>query len=213
MLFITTLLCGITLVTGLSWVGVIDMIGEHVYQCWSYLLNRYQQTDNEQKAEPVLTKTTRTALLEPTLSERVIAPSKPPVVVARVEPPLEKKKIEIDPSIKLEREWTATIVIAKCSRHIMQKKHFPNISFEELSQLVEQRLSDFGVEVKVVAVHPGPVITRFELELAPGIKVSKITGLAKDIARSLSTVSVRIVEVIPGKSVIGLKFQMKIVSW
>ncbi len=61
------------------------------------------------------------------------------------------------------------------------------------------------MEVKVVAVHPGPVITRFELELAPGIKVSKITGLAKDIARSLSATSVRVVEVIPGKSVIGLE--------
>ena len=64
---------------------------------------------------------------------------------------------------------------------------------------------DFGVEVKVVAVHPGPIITRFELDLAPGIKVSKISGLAKDIARSLSASSVRIVEVIPGKSVIGLE--------
>src|SRR3990167_6284624 len=71
--------------------------------------------------------------------------------------------------------------------------------------MVEQRLSDFGVQVKVVGVLPGPVITRFELDLAPGIKVSKITGLAKDIARSLSVVSVRVVEVIPGKSTIGLE--------
>jgi len=84
-------------------------------------------------------------------------------------------------------------------------KAFANISFEELSQLVESRLADFGVEAKVTAVLPGPVITRFELDLAPGIKVSKITGLAKDIARSLSAVSVRVVEVIPGKSVIGLE--------
>jgi S-DNA-T family DNA segregation ATPase FtsK/SpoIIIE len=85
------------------------------------------------------------------------------------------------------------------------EKPFAHITFEALSHLVEQRLADFGVEVKVVAVHPGPVITRFELELAPGIKVSKINGLAKDIARSLSVVSVRVVEVIPGKSVIGLE--------
>ncbi len=84
-------------------------------------------------------------------------------------------------------------------------KAFSNISFEALSALVEQRLQDFGVEVKVVAVHPGPIITRFELDLAPGIKVSKITGLAKDIARSLMATSVRVVEVIPGKSVIGLE--------
>jgi S-DNA-T family DNA segregation ATPase FtsK/SpoIIIE len=74
-----------------------------------------------------------------------------------------------------------------------------------LSQLVEARLLEFGVQVQVVAVHPGPVITRFELELAAGIKVSKISGLAKDLARSLSVISVRVVEVIPGKSVVGLE--------
>ena len=76
---------------------------------------------------------------------------------------------------------------------------------QSMSEAVEQRLLDFGVQVKVVAVHPGPVITRFELDLAPGVKVSKISGLAKDLARSLSVVSVRIVEVIPGKSVIGVE--------
>src|SRR4029077_21151701 len=86
---------------------------------------------------------------------------------------------------------------------ISEGKAFSHVTFEELSHLVEQRLMDFGVDVKVVAVHPGPIITRFELELAPGIKVSKISGLAKDIARSLSATSVRVVEVIPGKSVIG----------
>ena len=75
----------------------------------------------------------------------------------------------------------------------------------DVSQLVEVKLMDFGIQAKVVAVHPGPVITRFEIELAPGTKVSRITALAKDLARSLSVISVRIVEVIPGKSVIGLE--------
>ena len=85
-------------------------------------------------------------------------------------------------------------------------------SEEELlivSTNLEERLLEFGVEVKVVSVHPGPVITRFELELAPGLKVSKITGLAKDLARALSVVSVRVVEIIPGKSVIGLELPNK----
>lgn len=76
---------------------------------------------------------------------------------------------------------------------------------ERVSRLVEAKLLDFNVEAKVVAVHPGPVVTRFELDLAPGVKVSKITGLAKDLARSLSAISVRVVEVIPGKSYIGLE--------
>ena len=76
---------------------------------------------------------------------------------------------------------------------------------EEMSRNVELRLDDFGIEAQVVAVHPGPVVTRFELQLAAGTKVSRITTLAKDLARSLSVVSVRIVEIIPGKSVIGLE--------
>lgn len=82
---------------------------------------------------------------------------------------------------------------------------YSSAALETMSHEVEQRLLDFGVEVQVVAVHPGPVITRFELQLAPGIKVSKISGLSKDLARSLSVTSVRIVDVIPGKSVIGLE--------
>jgi S-DNA-T family DNA segregation ATPase FtsK/SpoIIIE len=80
---------------------------------------------------------------------------------------------------------------------------------ELTSRLVEAKLLDFGVQVKVVAVYPGPVITRFELELAPGVKVSKISNLSKDLARSLSAISVRVVEVIPGKSVIGLELPNK----
>ncbi|MCB5160806.1 DNA translocase FtsK [Marinomonas algarum] len=74
-----------------------------------------------------------------------------------------------------------------------------------LSELLEQRLLDFGVKVEVVEVNPGPVITRFEIQPAPGIKVSRITNLAKDLARSLSVMSVRVVEVIAGKSTIGIE--------
>ena len=80
---------------------------------------------------------------------------------------------------------------------------------EQVSRLVESKLLDFGVQVKVVAVYPGPVITRFELDLAPGVKVNKIVNLAKDLARALSAISVRVVEVIPGKSVIGIELPNK----
>ncbi|XQW86958.1 DNA translocase FtsK [Thalassotalea piscium] len=79
----------------------------------------------------------------------------------------------------------------------------------QVSRLVEAKLAEFGVKADVVGVYPGPVITRFELDLAPGIKVSKITGLSKDLARSLSAKAVRVVEVIPGKSVIGLELPNK----
>jgi S-DNA-T family DNA segregation ATPase FtsK/SpoIIIE len=78
-------------------------------------------------------------------------------------------------------------------------------ALEALSRQVELKLADFGVQVDVVEVHPGPVITRFELQPAPGIKSAQITNLAKDLARGLSVISVRVVEVIPGKSTIGLE--------
>lgn len=76
---------------------------------------------------------------------------------------------------------------------------------EAMSRLLEFKLRDYNIEAEVVAVFPGPVITRFEIQPAAGIKVSKISGLVKDLARSLAVVSVRVVEVIPGKSVVGIE--------
>ncbi|MEN7341952.1 MAG: DNA translocase FtsK 4TM domain-containing protein [Pseudomonadota bacterium] len=78
-------------------------------------------------------------------------------------------------------------------------------SLEKMSRLVELKLKDFGIDVEVVSVQPGPIITRFELEPAAGVKSSQISNLAKDLARSLSVIAVRVVEVIPGRSVIGLE--------
>lgn len=265
--FATTLLCGITLVTGLSWLGLIDFIGEYAYQSWHDLCKHTQdyflrkrasaQTDEiklepiaieEVIEEPVKTiagraaaeKTLACQLHQPPVvveqhqepisthvapvassSTPIVAPSasvslpssstvissspvKPAAVVAKIEPLREKKKMDIEPGLKLDPGALPPFSLLNPPSPLAEKP-FNNISFESLSALVEQRLADFGVETKVVAVLPGPVVTRFELELAPGIKVSKITGLAKDIARSLSAVSVRVVEVIPGKSVIGLE--------
>ncbi len=78
-------------------------------------------------------------------------------------------------------------------------------ALEAMSKLLEIKLKDFGIEITVEAINPGPVITRFEVQPAPGIKVSRISGLAKDLARSLAVSSLRIVEVIPGKTVIGIE--------
>lgn len=78
-------------------------------------------------------------------------------------------------------------------------------ALEALSHELEQHLLDFGIQAGVVAAHPGPVITRFELQLAAGVKVSKLSALSKDLARSLSVTSVRVVEIIPGKTVVGLE--------
>ena len=88
------------------------------------------------------------------------------------------------------------------------KNHGNGVNQEELevvSRLLEAKLADFGVKADVVAVHPGPVITRYEIQPAPGIKASKISNLSRDLARSLAVISVRVVEVIPGKSVMGIE--------
>ncbi|MCK7544677.1 DNA translocase FtsK 4TM domain-containing protein [Marinobacter bryozoorum] len=86
-----------------------------------------------------------------------------------------------------------------------QEKGYSEESLEHMSRMLEEKLADFGVTVEVVEVNPGPVITRFEIKPAPGVKVSKISNLAKDLARSLAVLSVRVVEVIPGKSVVGIE--------
>jgi len=86
-----------------------------------------------------------------------------------------------------------------------KEKGYSEESLEHMSRLLEEKLADFGVSVEVVEVNPGPVITRFEIKPAAGVKVSKISNLAKDLARSLAVLAVRVVEVIPGKSVVGIE--------
>ncbi|QLC72390.1 DNA translocase FtsK 4TM domain-containing protein [Pseudomonas sp. LPB0260] len=86
-----------------------------------------------------------------------------------------------------------------------KQKQFSPESLEAMSRLLEIKLKEFGVEVIVESVHPGPVITRFEIQPAAGVKVSRISNLAKDLARSLAVISVRVVEVIPGKTTVGIE--------
>lgn len=205
-------LSGITLFTGFSWLGLIDAIGFYIAKLFSGVF----ATLREKKAEKLATdgpsekiemkiRKVITPRVEPKLSEtKSITPSLPPKIVETriAKPKIVDKKIESSVTLMPGSLPPLTLLNPPA---ISEGKAFSQVTFEELSLLVEQRLLDFGVEVKVVAVHPGPIITRFELELAPGIKVSKISGLAKDIARSLSAISVRVVEVIPGKSVIGLE--------
>ncbi|MCY4641613.1 MAG: DNA translocase FtsK [Gammaproteobacteria bacterium] len=128
----------------------------------------------------------------------------------RIEPTVE----EIIPSKRVEQERqiplfdsveTGLPPTSMLDKVVDRSGGYSGDALEAMSRLVELKLLDFGVDAEVVEVHPGPVITRFELQLAAGIKVSKVSNLAKDLARALSVVSVRIVEVIPGKSHVGLE--------
>ncbi len=138
-----------------------------------------------------------------------------PVLMERRTPVIKASEKVIKPSRRLEKEKQIPLFVtegdsqlpslslldaSKPSKYTLSKE-----ALEAISRQVELKLQDFGVEVEVVAVHPGPVITRYELQPAPGVKVSKITNLAKDLARALSAISVRVVEVIPGKTTVGLE--------
>ena len=98
------------------------------------------------------------------------------------------------PAISLLDEWDDN-----------QQVGYSKEALEAMSKLLEIKLKDFGIEINVEAINPGPVITRFEVQPAPGVKVSRITNLVKDLARSLAVTSVRVVEVIRGKTVIGIE--------
>jgi len=211
LLLVTTFLCGITLFTGFSWIGLIDLIGKTVIQCWDNLWTKKSLVTAE---APRLTPP---AVKKEPLVEKIMAKFKrtPKKVVVKTEQePLISVSASTKKSTPSSKKIVSTVTLKPGTLPPLTlldppaaktTQAFANMNFDELSKQVEQRLLDFGVTVRVSAVHPGPVITRFELELAPGVKVSKITGLAKDIARSLSVTSVRVVEVIPGKSVIGLE--------
>ncbi|WP_242673794.1 DNA translocase FtsK [Stutzerimonas kirkiae] len=135
-------------------------------------------------------------------------------VVPVIEPPAPAKASE--PSKRVLKEKQATLFVDTAVEGSLppislldaaekKQKQFSPESLEAMSRLLEIKLKEFGVEVIVESVHPGPVITRFEIQPGVGVKVSRISNLAKDLARSLAVISVRVVEVIPGKTTVGIE--------
>lgn len=196
-------LAGVTLSTGLSWLRLMDLTGRLAVTI-GRITTRSLAAWRERRAVN-RARQTREAVVKVKTIKRAQLP-KP-----KIEPKLIKPQI----SERVERERQIQLFDAATegglpSLALLDPPQISDAGFSEdalaaMSRLVELKLADFGIEVAVVAVHPGPVITRFELQPAAGIKVSRITNLAKDLARALAVVSVRIVEVIPGKSVIGLE--------
>ena len=141
--------------------------------------------------------------------------AKPKTTAPRIEPVIEKIEVSARATERLERERQVPMFEPPLSNELPalsllddpppKEGGYSAEALEAMSRLVELKLNDFGVEAEVVAVHPGPVVTRFELKPAAGVKSSQISNLAKDLARSLATVSVRVVEIIPGKPYVGLE--------
>ncbi|MFN7096624.1 MAG: DNA translocase FtsK [Gammaproteobacteria bacterium] len=222
-ILIAALLCGATLFTGISWLKLSHLTGKlglwFAQQSQALLarlvtkLKELPKRRDDDDLDDVMTMADED--IQAITAPKVLKLAKPKTELQRIEPTTPKIAVAELPA-KIEKEIKAPrFTVAPQSglpsvgllnvKPKSQEKAFSKDYLEARSREVEQRLAEFGVEVRVVEVHPGPVVTRYEMDLAPGIKVSKITNLAKDLARSLSTRSVRVVEVIPGKSLVGLE--------
>ena len=208
LLLVTFFLTGITMFTGLSWLGLMDLIGEKVFVGVEYLNNL-----REEKADKAIGEQAR---IERQGSVGEIRKKLQLKKEPKIEPRVQVSATEQD-SGRMEREKQTSLfepmnggdsVLPPLSLLEPAELIDQGYSDEELkamSTLLVKKLADFNIEAEVVSVHQGPVITRFEINPAPGVKAAQITSLAKDLARAMSTVSVRVVENIPGKSVIGIE--------
>ncbi len=202
-LMLSALLIGFTLFTGLSWLTVIDALGGFTLNAW-YQASELSKAFRERRKGQAMRA-----------ERKQVFRKEKKRVRDRVPPVIETPVSEMKKSMRVEKERQMTLLTpdlnaelpplnlldpAKSSGNVLSPD-----ALQALSGQVERRLADFGVTAEVVAVHPGPVVALFELNLAPGTKASKVTNLSKDLARALSTIAVRVVEVIPGKSTIGLE--------
>lgn len=225
LVLLAMLLVGTTWLTGLSWIQAIELIGFYtlfvtnkvskiINKTVVFFKNKFESSKTNETIKAAREKPSP-KLFKPKVEKEREVPVSPVVISNEVRPeiikteivkpvqPKEVKEIRI-PKVSTSGELPSLNLLDK-GQPGKPMGGYTHQELENLSRDVEQHLLDFGIQAGVVAVHPGPVVTRFELQLAAGIKVSKLTALAKDLARSLSVISVRVVEVIPGKTVVGLE--------
>jgi S-DNA-T family DNA segregation ATPase FtsK/SpoIIIE len=193
-------LAGVALFLGVSWFEIMDKLGAWVFGGIEWARKKWAQ--RRELSAGQVRKQARQGVVRD--EQKKVAARPPP----RIEPAVER-------SDRVERERQVPLFDAPKSSELPalslldepgpRESSYSDEGLEAMSRLVELKLRNFGVEAEVVAVQPGPVVTRFELRPAPGVKVNQISNLSKDLARELSAISVRVVEVIPGKSVVGLE--------
>ena len=204
LLLLALFLVAVTLATGLSWFKVMDLTGQGVLRLAGWFGGKLREAPEvlaarQARAEREVVKKT----------EAVKQAKREPVRIETPPPPVAKsERAKLETQIPL---FTGASVpgelppLSLLDEAPPQGPGYSEETLEVLSRQVELKLKDFRIEAKVVGVYPGPVITRFELEPAAGVRGSQVSSLDKDIARGLSVVSVRVVDVIPGKNVIGLE--------
>ncbi len=203
LMMLSLFLTGITLLTGLSWLWLMDTTGYYTLELIEWLKSK--TTKLEDFSEGRKAKKVREVALKQEKKDAVQRPER------KIEPKISTfevaERVEVEKQTTLFRQDSDAVLPPLDLLDDAPPKigGYSKETLEAMSRQVELKLKDFGVTVVVTGVLPGPVITRFEMEPAAGTKASKITALTKDLARSLSVTSVRVVEVIPGKSVIGLE--------
>lgn len=212
LLLLALFLAGFTLFTGLSLLALTDLVGRWSLQFFEWAKNNISEFRGK-RAERRSLAEKATVIEVKKLKPKKSKPKKRKL--PRLEPVIKSIVKPLEASDRVMRELQIPLFAPTANTELpplalLDPSHekqggYSADTLEKMSRQVEDKLKDFGIEVEVVEVHPGPVITRFELQPAAGVKVSRISSLAKDLARSLSVISVRIVEVIPGKSVIGLE--------
>jgi len=213
LLLLALFFSGFTLFTSLSWFKLMDLTGaatlwlfEQGYKLLQVVVAGFsalKRVINNQ-----VEKAPQSSHLTPTIkrnSENAIKRKTPKIAPTIKQKQSERVEREKQVPLFANSSNAALPALSLLDEPAPHVKRLSDEALQAISQTLEIKLADFGISVEVVAVHPGPVITRFEIQPVAGIKVSQITNLAKDLARSLSTVSVRVVEVIPGKTTIGIE--------
>ncbi|MBP5988742.1 MAG: DNA translocase FtsK 4TM domain-containing protein [Piscinibacter sp.] len=202
-LWIAALVAGLAMSLRFSWLRVAEAIGTWLESFREKRAERIERAEDIRLGERALREREEVVEVEHHLQEEHL-----PIVIEAPLPELEKsKRVAKERQKPLFTELADTklpqvdLLDAAPGR---QESVSPE-TLEMTSRLIEKKLKDFGVEVRVVAASPGPVITRYEIEPATGVKGAQIVNLAKDLARSLSLVSIRVVETIPGKTTMALE--------
>ncbi|MDO8931548.1 MAG: DNA translocase FtsK 4TM domain-containing protein [Rhodocyclaceae bacterium] len=210
MILLALFLVGLSLFTGVSWMQAVERIGGLIEAVGFGGFRRWESWQDRRYGRVVAEK--REAVVQENLKKIEHNPPAPiRIEPAEIEIPVAPKAIA-----RAEKERQAPLFFdapggALPPLHLLDEaSHNPADlpaaeTLEFTSRLIERKLADFGVEVKVLSAYPGPVVTRYEIEPATGVKGATIVGLAKDLARALSLVSIRVVETVPGKSCMALE--------
>ncbi|KAG9555679.1 hypothetical protein KCV01_g22244, partial [Aureobasidium melanogenum] len=205
LLLLAICLIAVTLATGLSWFKLMDSTGELVVRIGGWFGGKVRQAPEvmaarSARAEREVVKKAEAVKQAKREPVRIEAPAT--TVVTKSERAVRENQIPLFTGASMDGELPPLSLLDEAPP---QGPGYSEETLEVLSRQVELKLRDFKVEARVAGVYPGPVITRFELEPAAGVRGSQVSSLDKDIARGLSVVSVRVVDVIPGKNVIGLE--------